>query len=160
MIHYSGSNSLQLPFALFGLGETPNFIEDLTVGAGYSVGDDMKNGNATLNLGIHQWSLLVPNSQVIVSLFPIDDANKYVILLTITVHSCFFYLISRAYRAAKAVYTPLLICNIPVTKCKPHGVSQKHPHNNITLCSEAIYIYNSASVCNAIVFQIFGMQSI
>ena len=112
MIHYSGSNSLQLPFALFGLGETPNFIEDLTVGAGYSVGDGMKNGNATLNLGIHQWSLLVPNSQVIVSLFPIDDASKYVILLTITVHSCFFYLISRAYRAAEMVYTPLLTCNI------------------------------------------------
>ena len=84
VIQYSSSNTLQLPFALFGLGETPNFIEDLTVGAGHSVGySDMENGNVTLNfkddVGFHQWSLLVPNSQVIVSLYPIHDASRCVV---------------------------------------------------------------------------------
>ena len=83
VIQYSGSNTLQLPFALFGLGETPNFIEDLTVGAGHFVEDGViGNGNETLNfkvdVGFHRWSLLVPNSQVIVSLFPIDDASRCV----------------------------------------------------------------------------------
>ena len=77
VIQYSSSSSLQLPFALFGLGETPNFIEDITVGAGYS---DVRNGNQTpkINLGFHQWSLLVPNSQVIVILSPIDDSKRYI----------------------------------------------------------------------------------
>ena len=78
VIQYSGSNSLQLPFALFGLGETPNFIEAITVGAGYSLDSDMQNGNWTpIVLGFHQWSLLVPNSQVIVSLYPSDNSNRY-----------------------------------------------------------------------------------
>ena len=80
VVQYSGTNSLQLPFALFGLGETPNFIEDLTVGAGYSLSSDVENGNWTpqISLGYHQWSLLVPNSQVVVSLYPIDKPDKYV----------------------------------------------------------------------------------
>jgi hypothetical protein len=62
---------------LFGLGETPNFIEALTVGAGYR-DSDMKNGNWTFNIGLqfHQWSLLVPNSQVIVVPSPIDNAKR------------------------------------------------------------------------------------
>ena len=77
-IQYSSSNSLQLPFVLFGLGETPNFIEALTVGAGYR-DSDVENGNWTFNIGLqfHQWSLLVPNSQVIVIPSPIDNAKRY-----------------------------------------------------------------------------------
>ena len=76
-IQYSSSNSLQLPFVLFGLGETPNFIEALTVGAGYVMDGDMKNGNWTRDLQFHQWSLLVPNSQVIVIPSPINNAKRY-----------------------------------------------------------------------------------
>ena len=80
---------MQLPFALFGLGETPNFIEDLTVGAGYSLPSDMENGNWTprISLGYHQWSLLVPNSQVIVSLYPIDKPDKCVCELLQCMHN-------------------------------------------------------------------------
>ena len=58
-------------------GETPNFIEALTVGAGYVMDGDMKNGNWTRDLQFHQWSLLVPNSQVIVIPSPIDNAKRY-----------------------------------------------------------------------------------
>lgn len=78
VIQYSGSNSLQLPFALFGLGETPNFIEDITIGAGYSLASDMRNVNQTpdIYLGFRHWGLLVPNSQVIVSLHPIDNPKR------------------------------------------------------------------------------------
>ena len=88
-MQYSGTNSLQLSFALFGLGETPNFIEDLTVGAGYSLSSDVEHGNWTpqISLGYHQWSLLVPNSQVIVSLYPIDKPDKYVCELLQCTHN-------------------------------------------------------------------------
>ena len=70
---HSSSFSLQLPFVLFGLGETPNFIEDLTVAAGYG-----SNGSASVsvNVGYHKWSLLVPNSQVIVVMTPHNQPKK------------------------------------------------------------------------------------
>jgi len=63
----------QLPFIVFGLGETPNFIEDLTIGAGHASGSNGSNRTA----GYHQWASLVPNSQVIVITTPPDNPGRY-----------------------------------------------------------------------------------
>ena len=72
------SDPLQLPFLLFGLGETPNFIEKLTIGAAHGDGSTAAvGGNGTgeepskgawggVKAGVHTWRNLVPNSQVIV----------------------------------------------------------------------------------------------
>ncbi len=60
-------SSLELPFLLFGLGETPNFIEHLTVGTS-------SNGEVTY----HRWSLLIPNSQIIVIPRPPNDPDRCV----------------------------------------------------------------------------------
>ena len=76
----SGGSQQQLPFVVFGLGETPNFIEDLTIGAGYSRGGN----DSTVALGYHQWSLLVPNSQVIVITTPPNMASKWRVELYLT----------------------------------------------------------------------------
>lgn len=76
----SGGSQQQLPFVVFGLGETPNFIEDLTIGAGYSRGGN----DSTVALGYHQWSLLVPNSQVIVITTPPNMASRWRVELYLT----------------------------------------------------------------------------
>ena len=64
---------LQLPFVIFGLGETPNFIEALIIGAGHPGGT---NGSQRVS-GRHQWSSLVPNSQVVVITTPPDNPGRY-----------------------------------------------------------------------------------
>ena len=63
-VTHQGS-TLQLPFLVFGLGETPNFIEDLTVGAAQARGTSYQ-----------QWTSLIPNSQIIVITRPPNNAKK------------------------------------------------------------------------------------
>lgn len=65
--------TLQLPFIVFGLGDTPNFIEDLTVG--------MDGGRGPV---YHQWSSLVPNSQLIVIPAQPDNPSRWRLELYLT----------------------------------------------------------------------------
>ncbi len=69
----NGDSPLQLPFVLFGLGETPNFVESLTIGVGYSLPPSNVSSRTT---SYKEWSLLVPNSQVIVLTHHPDDSTR------------------------------------------------------------------------------------
>jgi len=69
-----GDSPLQLPFVLFGLGETPNFIESLSIG----VAHHYPSGNLSiLTVARRQWTLLVPNSQIVVLALPANDTPRY-----------------------------------------------------------------------------------
>ena len=73
----SSSAALQLPFILFGLGETPNFIQELTVGTIVRVTVGEIN-NSTTEVRYRKWKNLVPNSQIIVIPNPPNDPGRYV----------------------------------------------------------------------------------
>ncbi|XP_014242127.1 T-cell immunomodulatory protein isoform X2 [Cimex lectularius] len=61
--------SLHLPYTLFGLGRTANFIDSLTVGvSGYN----------------RTWKQLIPNSQMVVIPIPLKNPNKWTARLFIT----------------------------------------------------------------------------
>lgn len=61
--------SLQLPYTIFGLGRTPNFVDSLTVG--------LANRSRT-------WTQLIPNSQMIVVPSPPSEPQKWKVQLFVT----------------------------------------------------------------------------
>lgn len=67
----SAHYSLQLPFTVFGLGQTPNYIDTLEVGIPYSTKENSK---------IREWTSIIPNSQLIIipylSLDPYSWKNR------------------------------------------------------------------------------------
>lgn len=61
--------SLHLPYTIFGLGRTPNFVDSLTVG--------LSNRNRT-------WTQLIPNSQMVVVPWPSDEPSRWKAQLFVT----------------------------------------------------------------------------
>lgn len=61
--------SLHLPYTIFGLGRTPNFVDKLTVG--------LSHQNRT-------WTQLIPNSQMVVVPWPPDDPSRWKAQLFVT----------------------------------------------------------------------------
>jgi len=61
--------ALQLPYTCFGLGRTPNFVDQLTVG----LGSKLRN-----------WTQLIPNSQIIVVPKPLNDPSHWKAQLFVT----------------------------------------------------------------------------
>uniref|UniRef100_A0A1I8NPN0 T-cell immunomodulatory protein TIP C2 domain-containing protein n=1 Tax=Stomoxys calcitrans TaxID=35570 RepID=A0A1I8NPN0_STOCA len=61
--------ALQLPYTIFGLGRTPNFVDSLTVGLGHMS---------------RNWTQLIPNSQIIVVPKPVDDPQRWKAQLFVT----------------------------------------------------------------------------
>jgi len=59
---------LQLPYMLFGLGRTPNFVDHLEVGIPYPSGENPRK---------HSWTTIIPNSYVIVLPYPLDDPDSW-----------------------------------------------------------------------------------
>ncbi|XP_035218412.1 T-cell immunomodulatory protein-like [Stegodyphus dumicola] len=66
---------LQLPYSIFGLGQTPNFIDILTI----SIPAKFKK-----NVHKHDWTQIIPNSQIVVIPNPPVDENKWVTKLFVT----------------------------------------------------------------------------
>ncbi|XP_054719959.1 T-cell immunomodulatory protein-like [Uloborus diversus] len=66
---------LQLPYSIFGLGQTPNFIDALTVAI-----------PAKFKKNVHkkEWNQIIPNSQIIVIPNPPQDEEKWVRKLFVT----------------------------------------------------------------------------
>lgn len=66
---------LHLPYSLFGLGQTPNFIDALTVAI-----------PAKFNKSVHkhEWNQIIPNSQIVVIPHPPEDESKWVRKLFVT----------------------------------------------------------------------------
>lgn len=82
-VHAAGGHG-QLPFIIFGLGETPNFVENLIVGAGHT-------GSAS-NGWYHQALSLVPNSQLIVITQPPSNPSKYLYWHLVKLHLYLFFI--------------------------------------------------------------------
>lgn len=61
--------SLHLPYTIFGLGRTPNFVDSLTVG--------LSNRSRT-------WFQLIPNSQMVVVPWPPEEPNRWKAQLFVT----------------------------------------------------------------------------
>uniref|UniRef100_U5EUY6 Putative conserved plasma membrane protein n=1 Tax=Corethrella appendiculata TaxID=1370023 RepID=U5EUY6_9DIPT len=61
--------ALHLPYTTFGLGRTPNFVDSLTVG--------LSNRSKT-------WTQIIPNSQMIVVPWPIEEPDKWKAQLFVT----------------------------------------------------------------------------
>lgn len=68
-IPQSAYYSLHLPYTIFGLGRSPNFVDSLTVG--------LSSRNRT-------WTQLIPNSQMVVVPWPVDKPSKWKAQLFIT----------------------------------------------------------------------------
>lgn len=66
---------LHLPYSVFGLGQTPNFIDTLTISI-----------PAKFNTSIHkrEWTQIIPNSQIVVIPYPPNDERKWVKRLFVT----------------------------------------------------------------------------
>lgn len=68
-IPQSAHFSLHLPYTIFGLGRTPNFVDSLTVGV----------------YGNHRvWTQLIPNSQMVIIPWPTDDPSQWRVQLFVT----------------------------------------------------------------------------
>lgn len=61
--------SLNLPYTIFGLGRTPNFVDQLTVG--------LSNHSRT-------WTQIIPNSQMVVIPWPPDEPSRWKAQLFVT----------------------------------------------------------------------------
>lgn len=70
--------SLQLPYTIFGLGSTANFVEHLTVGI-----TTMSSQNQVQSY-IKEWPLIIPNSQLIISPNPRNVPYMWKMQLFIT----------------------------------------------------------------------------
>lgn len=70
----SGHFSLQLPYSIFGLGRTPNFVDAMTVGMSWP---DPKYRSK-------EWTQIIPNSQVVVIPSPLGEPSKWIAKLFVT----------------------------------------------------------------------------
>uniref|UniRef100_A0A1B6IZN2 T-cell immunomodulatory protein TIP C2 domain-containing protein n=1 Tax=Homalodisca liturata TaxID=320908 RepID=A0A1B6IZN2_9HEMI len=68
-IPQSAHFTLNLPYTIFGLGRTPNFIDSLTV---------------QVYGKYRQWTQLIPNSQMVVIPWPVDESNNWKVQLFVT----------------------------------------------------------------------------
>ncbi|XP_046550533.1 T-cell immunomodulatory protein-like [Haliotis rubra] len=67
--------SLQLPFVHFGLGQMPNFVDKLEVGIQHPKDKPPRH---------KEWTQLIPNSQLVIIPYPLDDPSSWVNILFLT----------------------------------------------------------------------------
>jgi hypothetical protein len=63
--------ALQLPFTIFGLGSTANFVDSLIIGI------DMEENGQSIRMH-KEWTSIIPNSQLVISANPRDNTYLYV----------------------------------------------------------------------------------
>ncbi|GAB66777.1 T-cell immunomodulatory protein homolog precursor, partial [Plasmodium cynomolgi strain B] len=78
----SAHSPLQLPYVLFGLGRTSNYVEEFYVGMPTH---EQKYYN--------MWVSIIPNSHIIVIPYPLDDSNKWQIQLSVNPSKKFYSII-------------------------------------------------------------------
>ncbi|XP_076805852.1 T-cell immunomodulatory protein-like [Clavelina lepadiformis] len=78
--------SLQLPHVSFGLGRLPNFVDSLTVSVPTSLLPASPNStDSSLYDSLTQsWSMLIPNSQLFIKPYPINDPSSWSNRLLVT----------------------------------------------------------------------------
>ncbi|KAI1904078.1 hypothetical protein AGOR_G00001970 [Albula goreensis] len=68
--------SLQLPYTVLGLGRSANFLDHLYVGIPRPPGSQ--------DIRMHEWTAIIPNSQLIVIPYPLDDPHSWTAKLYLT----------------------------------------------------------------------------
>lgn len=76
-LYQSAHFSLQLPYTVFGLGQSPNFVDVLTVA--YS-----NNASSEHPSVHHQWTQIIPNSQMVIIPHPPDRPTQWINKLFVT----------------------------------------------------------------------------
>lgn len=76
-LYQSAHFSLQLPYTVFGLGQSPNFVDVLTVAY-------PSNTSAEHPSVHHQWTQIIPNSQMVIIPYPPDQPSRWVNKLFVT----------------------------------------------------------------------------
>ncbi|KAG0413187.1 hypothetical protein HPB47_009661 [Ixodes persulcatus] len=76
-LYQSAHFSLQLPYTVFGLGQSPNFVDILTVA--------FPNNASTKHPSVHhQWTQIIPNSQMVIIPHPPDQPSQWINKLFVT----------------------------------------------------------------------------
>lgn len=76
-LYQSAHFSLQLPYTVFGLGQSPNFVDVLTVA--------FPNNASTKHPSVHhQWTQIIPNSQMVIIPHPPDQPSQWINKLFVT----------------------------------------------------------------------------
>lgn len=76
-LYQSAHYALQLPYSVFGLGQSPNFVDVLTVA--------LANNESSEHPSVHhQWTQIIPNSQMVVIPYPANDPSRWVNKLFVT----------------------------------------------------------------------------
>ncbi|CXI83938.1 conserved Plasmodium protein, unknown function [Plasmodium berghei] len=78
----SAHSPLQLPYVLFGLGRTSNYVEEFYVGM-------PTHEQSYYNM----WVSIIPNSHIIVIPYPLDDSHKWQIQLSVNPSNKFYSII-------------------------------------------------------------------
>ncbi|SCN62525.1 conserved Plasmodium protein, unknown function [Plasmodium chabaudi chabaudi] len=78
----SAHSPLQLPYVLFGLGRTSNYVEEFYVGM-------PTHQQSYYNM----WVSIIPNSHIIVIPYPLEDSNKWQIQLSVNPSKKFYSII-------------------------------------------------------------------
>jgi integrin alpha FG-GAP repeat containing protein 1 len=70
--------ALQLPYVVFGLGQTPNFVDNVGIGIPHNSSSISKNSRSRV------WQQIIPNSQLVVIPSPADDPSRWKMKLFVT----------------------------------------------------------------------------
>lgn len=76
-LYQSAHYALQLPYLVFGLGQSPNFVDVLTVALASN--ESVKHPSVH-----HQWTQIIPNSQMVIIPYPPDEPSRWVNKLFVT----------------------------------------------------------------------------
>ena len=76
-MYRSSHMTLDIPYTIFGIGQSPNFIE--TLQTSFSSFSKQENMNRT-----HEWSQIIPNSQIIVIPYPLSQPGQWSAKLFLT----------------------------------------------------------------------------
>ncbi|KAJ1611352.1 membrane associated protein [Cryptosporidium canis] len=102
-ISHSNGRALQMPYVLFGLGKTNNYIEELYVGTNYINRRLLSGRNSILEYkqllsdGVSKWSDkssqftysniwtgIIPNTQIIAQVHPVDAPKSWTLVLSVS----------------------------------------------------------------------------
>lgn len=76
-LYQSAHYALQLPYSVFGIGQSPNFVDVLTVA--FPSNESVRHPSVH-----HQWTQIIPNSQMVIIPYPPNDPTHWVNKLFVT----------------------------------------------------------------------------
>ncbi|KAL7671148.1 hypothetical protein ACOME3_006056 [Neoechinorhynchus agilis] len=88
MIHGNSQFALALPYVTFGLGNMPNFVENVRVA---SAASHENNDMTALKPYHHDWPQMIPNSHIVIVIYPPDAPSTWKTHLHVTPSKLIIY---------------------------------------------------------------------